>query len=283
MTKKPLVIIHGGAGRLESDHRDYKAYRIELKRIVLSAFDILRTGDARNCALHAIRSLENCEIFNAGKGSKIQSDGVIRMTASIIDSRSKVFSGVVNIENVEHPIDVANILNKDTHSVLSGALATKYAWEQGFNFFDPKTDERQQEFIKKVQKKFGTVGVVALDKKGCICAATSTGGIGDELPGRMSDSATVAGTYANRFAGISCSGIGEQIVNAAVAAKLVTMVELGMGLDKSTSRIINQANNNSARFGFISLDRNGLFSVGQTRGVKTMYALYDGNSLKVFQ
>ncbi len=283
MTKKPLVIIHGGAGRLESDHPDYRSYRIALKRIALSAFDILRIGDARECALHAIRSLEDCEIFNAGKGSKIQSDGVIRMTASIIDSQNKIFSGVVNIENVEHPIDVANILNKDTHSVLSGALATKYAWEQGFSFFDPRTDERQQEFIRKVQRKFGTVGVVAVDKKGCICSATSTGGIGDELPGRMSDSATVAGTYANRFAGVSCTGIGEQIVNAAVAAKLATMVEMGVSLEKSTLRIINQANKNSARFGFISLDKNGSFSVGQTRGVKTMYALYDGNLLKVFQ
>ena len=85
------------------------------------------------------------------------------------------------------------------------------------------------------REKFGTVGAVALDDKGVVCVGTSTGGIGNETPGRVSDSASVAGTYADQVGGLSCTGKGEHIINQAVAAKVIYRLRDGVPLKKSSS------------------------------------------------
>ena len=235
---KSKLIIHGGFfSESDTNHEVKKAKQDALSDIAIQAAVYLKTHTALQTAVFAVSLLEDCELFNAGLGSQVQSDGKIRLSASLMDSASKKFSGVINIEDVKNPIQVAEKLLECDDSVLSGEGALDFARKNGFDFFNPETDQRRQEYYQKLEaSRKGTVGCVALDEQGTLAAATSTGGKGFEIPCRVSDSATVAGNYANEFAAISCTGVGEDIVSAALAAKIVTRVTDGSTLKEAADK-----------------------------------------------
>lgn len=227
------VIIHGGFfSESATNQETKKAKQDALAHIVEKAYQYLNTHTALETVVYAVALLEDNELFNAGIGSQIQSDGKVRLSASLMDGKSQKFSGVINLEDVKNPIEVAKELLAYDDRVLSGDGALAFARSKGFEFFDPITEQRQSEYQEKLnqQNRKGTVGCVALDADGNIAAATSTGGKGFEIPCRVSDSATVAGNFANEFAGISCTGVGEDIVSGALAAKIVTRVSDGFSL-----------------------------------------------------
>jgi len=230
---KTKIIIHGGFFSESSTNQEIKKAKQEaLKEIVTKSYIYLQDHTAVEAAVYAVSLLEDCELFNAGTGSQIQNDGKIRLSASLMDGTTKKFSGVINAEAVKNPIKLAFKLQDVDDSVLSGLEATAFAREQGFEVYNPETPQRRKEYEEKVNasKGMGTVGCVALDKDGNLAAATSTGGKGFERPGRVSDSATVAGNFANDIAAISCTGVGEDIVSGALAAKIVTRVTDGFSL-----------------------------------------------------
>lgn len=238
------VIIHGGFFSESSTNQETKkAKQDALAEIVEKSYQYLKTHTALETVVFAVALLEDNELFNAGIGSQIQSDGKVRLSASLMDGKSQRFSGVINLEDVKNPIEVAKELLAYDDRVLSGDGALAFARNNGFEFFNPITAQRQSEYQQKLnqQNRKGTVGCVALDADGNIAAATSTGGKGFEIPCRVSDSATVAGNFANDFAGISCTGVGEDIVSGALAAKIVTRVSDGFSLkdacDKSFTEL----------------------------------------------
>lgn len=238
------IIIHGGFFSESSTNQETKkAKQDALAGIVEKAHQFLMNHSALETVVYAVSLLEDNELFNAGRGSQIQSDGKVRLSAALMDGESQKFSGVINLEDVKNPVQVAKALLNYDDRVLSGEGALAFARDKGFDFFDPITAQRQTEYENKLnqQNRQGTVGCVALDANGNIAAATSTGGKGFEIPCRVSDSATVAGNFANEFAGISCTGVGEDIVSAALAAKIVTRVSDGFSLqgacDKSFAEL----------------------------------------------
>lgn len=272
------IIIHGGAGRLEGKVATKEQYRIGLNEAIGPAYQTLVDKGARAAVLHAIRLLESDPIFNAGTGSKLQKDGRVRMSAALMDSSDSIFSGVINIYDVEHPIDVADCLRSEVHHILSGNEATEYARRNGFVFHDPITIARFIEYRKalRTSEKFGTVGAVAIDADGIVAAGTSTGGVGHELPGRVSDSASVAGTYADSAGGVSCTGKGEHIINQAVAAQVVSRLRDDVPLKRILTELMNEGASRNHEFGLISLDGNGKFGVRSTkRSISVLYALKD--------
>jgi L-asparaginase len=147
---------------------------------------------------------------------------------------------------------------------------------------DPVIPERRAEHEQALQGSSGTVGAVALDARGRIVAATSTGGIGNETPGRVSDSATVCGNYAAPPAGVSCTGIGEHIVSHAAAARVVIRVLDGMELSQAVRVTIAEAEARRFRFGLIALDRHGQAVVGKTGGMEVFSAIHDGRAVRTF-
>ena len=205
------LIIHGGAGSLEGKLEHAQVMHDSLCKIWEESFDILQKGTAEETVCHAIRMLEDDPIFNAGTGSKLQADGQVRMSSALMDGTNNRFSGVINVQNIRNPIEAAALLSKEENTVLSGAQATEFCRKNGMDDYNPVTQERLEDYKKRCSGKHGTVGTVALDNEGHIFAGTSTGGIGYEIPGRVSDCPTVAGTYASTKAGVSCTGIGEQI------------------------------------------------------------------------
>lgn len=233
------LIIHGGFFSESSTNQETKkAKQDALAEIVSLGHAYLQHHTALETVVYTVALLEDNELFNAGIGSQIQSDGKVRLSSALMDGKTEKFSGVINVEDVKNPIKIAlNLLNYDDR-VLSGQGAQDFARKNGFEYFNPITVQRQAEYEAKLNQKNnqGTVGCVALDANGNIAAATSTGGKGFEIPCRVSDSATVAGNFANTHAGISCTGVGEDIVSGALAAKIVTRVTDGFSLKDAADK-----------------------------------------------
>jgi len=277
------LIIHGGAGSLEGKLEHAQVMHDSLCKIWEESFDILQKGTAEETVCHAIRMLEDDPIFNAGTGSKLQADGQVRMSSALMDGTNNRFSGVINVQNIRNPIEAAALLSKEENTVLSGAQATEFCRKNGMDDYNPVTQERLEDYKKRCSGKHGTVGTVALDNEGHIFAGTSTGGIGYEIPGRVSDCPTVAGTYASTKAGVSCTGIGEQITQQAAAAKIVTRVEDGMPLHDAVSLTMSESNKFSYLYGLISLDSEGHVEVGKTETLdEVFYAFHDNNRIRTF-
>ena len=254
------IIIHGGFFSESLTNLEVKqAKQKALTEIVQRSYDYLKTHTALQTAVYAVSLLEDCELFNAGFGSQIQSDGKIRLSASIMDGKTEKFSGVINIEDVKNAIQVAEKLMFEDDRVLSGSGALDYARQNGFGYFNPETPQRRMEYDEKLSASIGlgTVGCVALDKNGNIAAATSTGGKGFEIPGRVSDSATVAGNFANGYAGISCTGVGEDIVSAGLSVKIVTRVTDGMSLTEASKKSFDELRPYDGFAGIIGISSKG--------------------------
>ena len=277
------LIIHGGAGSLEGKIEQAQVMHDSLCKIWEESFDILQKSTAEETVCHAIRMLEDDPIFNAGTGSKLQADGQVRMSSALMDGTNNRFSGVINVQNIRNPIEAAALLSKEENTVLSGAQATEFCRKNGMDDYNPVTQERLEDYKKRCSGKHGTVGTVALDNEGHIFAGTSTGGIGYEIPGRVSDCPTVAGTYASTKAGVSCTGIGEQITQQAAAAKIVIRVEDGMPLHEAVTLTMSESNKFSYLYGLISLDSDGHVEVGKTEALdEVFYAFHDNNRIRTF-
>ncbi|GEN74768.1 isoaspartyl peptidase/L-asparaginase [Chryseobacterium hagamense] len=278
------IIIHGGFfSESDQSHEVKTAKQDSLKGIAEKAFEYLKTHSAFEAVAYAVSLLEDDELYNAGTGSQIQGDGIIRMSAAIIDGETEKMSGVINIENVKNPILVAKALIGEDDRVLGGNGAKKYADEHGFENHSTEIPKRRKEYEEKLKNGGkGTVGCVAIDKDGKLAAATSTGGKGFEIPGRISDSATVAGNYANSFCAVSCTGVGEDIVSNATAAKIVTRVTDGLTLEEAFSKTFNELKAIDGFAGAIAIDREGnLFH--QDSHPTMVFADFDGQNFEVFK
>lgn len=278
------LLIHGGFFSEFSQSTETKlAKQSAMERIAKSSFEYLKTHSALETVVFAVEQLENDPLFNAGIGSQIQSDGVIRMSASLMDGNSKKFSGVINVQQVKNPIRIAEHLLGVDDRVLGGEGANGYAAKNGFETFSTEIPERRAEYeAKRASLGTGTVGCVALDGNGKLAAATSTGGKGFEIPGRISDSATVAGNYANADCAVSCTGVGEDIVSGAVASKIVTRVTDGFSLEKAFNKTFDELKEFDGFAGAIGLDKNGNI-YWQESHPKIVFAAFDGENFTVFQ
>lgn len=277
------IVIHGGFfSESSTNHETKVAKQKALERIVKDSYDYLKTHSAVETVVYAVSLLEDDELFNAGIGSQIQSDGKIRMSASLMDGESQKMSGVINIEEVKNPIQVAEVLMQVDDRILGGSGATNFARQHGFEQFSTEIPQRRAEYEAKLEATgTGTVGCVAFDADGKIAVATSTGGKGFEIPGRISDSATVAGNYANAFCGVSLTGVGEDIVSNATAAKIVTRVTDGFSLEDAFTKTFNELKPYDGFAGAIAIDNKGnVFH--QDSHPSMVFASFDGENFEVF-
>ncbi len=286
----PKVIIHGGAGSSVGHKERLLTLREDLHSIVNEVYSKAESGaSARDCVVLGCQLMEDSPHFNAGYGSVLQSDGQVRMSAGLMDGDAQRFSGIINVSRVRHPIDLAAYLQPAADRVLSDFGAAELAREMRIPPFDPVTDLRLQEWMRERANNFqspmagvvaetvdspedlesrrGTIGVVVLDIDGHLAAGTSTGGKGLERLGRVSDSATVAGNYANAFAAVSCTGIGEDIIDECLAARIVVRVSDGMNILAAFEKSFAEATEHGRDFGAIALSRQGQIAWGKTSDV----------------
>ena len=277
------IIIHGGFFSESSTNHETKiAKQNALEQIVKDSYTFLKTHSALETVVYAVSLLEDDELFNAGIGSQIQADGKIRMSAAIMDGDTQKMSGVINIEDVKNPVQVAEKLMQYDDRILGGSGATNFARQNGFESFSTEIPKRRVEYEAKLKATgTGTVGCVALDQNGKIAVATSTGGKGFEIPGRISDSATVAGNYANAFCGVSLTGVGEDIVSNATAAKIVTRVTDGFSLKEAFDKTFTELEPYDGFAGAIAIDNNGNM-YHQDSYPSMVFASFDGKEFAVF-
>lgn len=286
---QPKLIIHGGAGSSLKGKEGVEAVRQSLYAVLQEVYSLLLAGaSAQAAVVHGCHLLEDNPRFNAGTGSVLQSDGQIRMSAALMDGSTQRFSGVINISRVQNPIKLAQSLQKFPDRVLSDYGAAELARDLQVPVYNPLTTIRLQEWLAERDENFikeaagvvaekelvvpekagvGTIGVVALDSQGCLAAGTSTGGKGFERVGRVSDSAMPAGNYATEFAGISCTGIGEDIIDECLAARIVVRVTDGMQLAQAFERSFVEAQQHRRDLGAIGIDATGAIAWGKTSEV----------------
>lgn len=310
---QPKLIIHGGAGSSLKGKGGVEAVRRSLYKVVEEVYALLLSeASATEAVVLGCQLLEDDPRFNAGTGSVLQSDGQIRMSASLMDGYVQRFSGVINVSRVQHPIDLAQTLQSSADRVLSDHGAAELLRELQLPSYDTMTDRRLQEWIQERQENFvkkmagvvaedeaglpddaedglnspvqpnnarrGTIGVVALDSQGHLAAGTSTGGKGFERIGRVSDSAMPAGNYATAHAAVSCTGIGEDIIDECLAARIVVRVTDGLPLQEAMKRSFVEAYQNKRDLGAIALDATGAIAWGKTSEV-ILAAFHNGEHL----
>jgi L-asparaginase len=285
---QPKLIIHGGAGSSLKGKGGADAVRRSLYQVIEEVYDLLRSGTpATEAVVKGCQLLEDEPRFNAGTGSVLQSDGQIRMSAALMDGLHQRFSGVINTSRVKNPIELALFLQSSADRVLSDYGSAELLRELQLPLYDPLTELRLQEWILERQGNFnkamagvvaerelvsdtagrGTIGVVALDSHGRLAAGTSTGGKGFERIGRVSDSAMPAGNYATAHAAVSCTGIGEDIIDECLAARIVVRVTDGQPLSSALEKSFKEAHQNQRDFGAIAIAESGTIGWGKTSEV----------------
>ncbi len=268
---KIAIAIHVGAGKhspfLKENLNEREA---GLEEALKKGYQALKRGASALAAVEAaVIVLEDNPLFNAGRGSTLNSKGKVEMDAAIMDGKTLHAGAVSVIRRVKNPIVLARtVMEKTDHIYLSGEGALAFAKAQELilkseSYFISKNQRAR--FLKKTnQTSHGTVGAVALDKKGNIAAATSTGGTNLSLPGRVGDSCIIgAGCYANnKTCAVSSTGIGEYIISGVVAHSISMMMELKrFSLQKACDYVIHQrAEARKGKMGVIAIDNKGRMS-----------------------
>ena len=222
----PVLLVHGGAGNPSGGTVDDEpAHHEALRDALLIGYELLAGGaPALDAVEAAVRSLEDCPLFNAGRGSVLNAEGHVEMDAAVMDGATQQAGACAGVVGVRNPVSLArSILEKTPHVLLVGEGAFRYAADAGLDFEDPDwfvTARERQRFAEH-----GTVGAVALDSTGQLAAATSTGGVRGQLHGRVGDTPVIgAGTWSDQRVAVSCTGTGEQFIRIAAAHELSAQV-----------------------------------------------------------
>ena len=297
------IAIHGGAGTiLKSSMTPEKeeAYKAALKTALDVGYELLKEGKSAIEAVEkAVVELENCPLFNAGKGSVFTSEGKHEMDASIMDGKSLDAGAVSLISGVQNPISLARkVMEESDHVFLAGSGAHEFAKKMECTFqnedwfhddfrhqqwLDIKdTDVTQLDHSIKKEQKFGTVGAVAVDIFGNVAAATSTGGMTNKKFGRVGDSPMIgAGTYANNATcAVSCTGSGEFFIRGVVAYDVSCLMEhKGLSLAEASLDVIqNRLLKINGDGGLIAVDSLGNVALPfNTEGMYRAFRKSDGS------
>jgi beta-aspartyl-peptidase (threonine type) len=311
------LAIHGGAGTIlksmltpELEAR----YNQGLQDALDAGYKVLnQQGASLDAVIASITSLENNELFNAGKGAVYTNKGLNEMDASIMNGKTLEAGAVAGVRNVKNPILLANeVMTKSGHVMLCGDGAKEFAVKSGLELapdeyfhttyrHDQWVEIRDSEFYQldhkedtlksfaHEEKKFGTVGAVALDLYGNLAAGTSTGGMTNKRFGRIGDSSVIgSGTYANNTTcAISCTGHGEYFIRAVVAYDISCLMEYkGLSLQEACEIVVkDKLVKLGGEGGLIAVDAKGNYdlpfnSEGMYRGVRTSAGI---NKVAIFK
>ncbi|XP_053237229.1 isoaspartyl peptidase/L-asparaginase isoform X4 [Podarcis raffonei] len=200
---KPVIVVHGGAGRIFKDRED--GCRSGVTRAALKGYGILKHGgSALDAVEEAVVVMEEDPHFNAGRGSVLNEKGEVEMDAIIMDGKNLASGAVSAVKCIANPIKLARlVMEKTDHMLLTDQGASAFARGMGVPEVpgEKLITERSLERWKKnleadsnpqqFQKDLGTVGAVAIDSAGNVACATSTGGLTNKRVGRVGDTACI--------------------------------------------------------------------------------------------
>lgn len=284
------MVIHGGAGTIPrgslTPEREAE-YHAKLAEALRAGHAVLARGGGSVDAVNAaVNLLEDSPLFNAGKGAVFTADGKNELDAAIMDGRNRAAGAVAGVHRVRNPINLARaVMEKSPHVLLVGDGAEQFAREHGIALVDPsyfRTDARWEALQRAKERergaaagepmrkdaalvvddrKFGTVGAVALDQAGNLAAGTSTGGMTNKRWGRVGDVPLIgAGTYANNeTCAVSATGHGEFFIRAVVAYDICARMKYtGVPLrEAAESVVLRDLVEFGGEGGVIAMDRRG--------------------------
>ncbi|AJX13237.1 isoaspartyl peptidase/L-asparaginase family protein [Burkholderia ubonensis] len=293
MTSPAIVAIHGGAGTIlrEAMNTDTELqYRAELAAILRAAQAVLADGgSALDAVSVAVRMLEDCPLFNAGRGAVYTADGTHELDAAIMDGATLAAGAVCCVTRVRNPVLAARrVMEASEHVMFAGAGADAFAAAHGLELVEPGyfgTEARHAQWLKArdaagalldhdaatfafgdgapldPDRKHGTVGAVARDLHGHVAAATSTGGITNKQPGRVGDSPIIgAGCYADdATCAVSSTGTGEMFIRLATAHDVAAQIAYrGVSVAEAAYDVVmNKLPRIAGRGGIIAVDAHG--------------------------
>jgi beta-aspartyl-peptidase (threonine type) len=274
MNKTFAIVIHGGAGTILKENMTpelEKQYKDKLAEALKAGYDTLsKGGTSVDAVVVSIKIMEDSPLFNAGKGSVFTADGKNEMDASIMEGKNLMAGAVAGVHHIKNPIVAARcVMEHSPHVMMVGDGAETFAKTCGCEFADSSYffEQKRWDQLQKIKetekqlldhsgdttgeiqpldpgladKKFGTVGVVALDEYGNLAAGTSTGGMTNKKYGRVGDSPIIgSGTYANNnTCGVSCTGHGEFFMRCVVAHDVAAMMEYkGLSLQDAANEVV---------------------------------------------
>jgi len=315
MQPKPYgLVVHGGAGVIARETMTPQvehAYRTTLAEALASGYSVLERGGASvDATIAAVRVLEDSPLFNAGHGAVMTAEGLCELDAAIMDGQGLRAGAVAGVRHIRNPILLArDVMEKSNHVMLTGEGAEKFAQSLGYDqvpneYFQTERRRLQLEKAKEIdrnvgtpehvrnqqrsggefafegidpmpERKWGTVGAVALDQAGNLAAATSTGGMTNKKFGRVGDSPIIgAGNYAdNHTCAVSATGHGEYFIRATVAYSISARMAFGSETLAAAARhAIETVGTLGGTGGVIAIDRQGNIATpfntpGMYRGV----------------
>lgn len=293
------IAVHGGAGVISPKDLTVeleKQYLQGLQDALNAGFSILeKGGSALDAVQAAVVSLEDNELFNAGKGSAFTTEQTHEMEASIMCGQRVDGGAACGLKNIKNPVLLARaVLEESNHLFLNGPGAEIFADGHGLQFVPDEYfyTERKYRELKEYQfsqsKNKGTVGAVAIDKEGNLASATSTGGLTNKKFGRIGDSPILgAGTYANNATcAVSCTGDGEFFIRCVAAYDVSALMEYkGFSLNQACEEVVmHKLKKLGGEGGLIAVDRNG--NIAMPFNGEGMYRGYQqegkGPSLMIF-
>lgn len=306
--KTPFALcIHGGAGVINEENLSESDRNLIINDLIFCLNQgetiLSNGGTAIEAVCASVVALENSIHFNAGKGAVYSRAGQHLLEASIMDGETLQAGAVANSQRIKNPILFAKTLMFNNEIVmLSGESADRIAEESGHDmvendYFNTIFRKEQLAQAKKISEtssfldhtnlKMGTVGAVAIDQRGNIAAATSTGGMTNKIDGRIGDSAIIGGgTYANnKTCGVSCTGVGEYFIRGTVASRVSSMMEFGkITLEEASTITIQQdLTQIGGDGGLIAIDKEGNISFSyNSEGMYRGYVSQKNNAKKVF-
>ncbi|XP_068575170.1 uncharacterized protein [Cebidichthys violaceus] len=294
MSTDYTLVIHGGAGEemmLNTDVIGVIEFALQTA-LTLGSQVLQQGGRSVDAVQKSVEALEDCFLFNAGKGSVFNKDGKIEMEATIVDGNAMRSGSVACVQSVKNPIKAARcVMEKSSHSLIVGDGAEEFlqGLEEkekpiGAEYF--YTDMRHRQLTAKLTDGKAsknnhpqTVGAVALDRWSGLAAASSTGGVVGKLKGRVGDTAVVgAGIYADDKLAITCSGDGDVFLRHTVAQKIASLYQhTGYSLRQACREVIAE-NLDGICAGIIALDTNGDAIIETNAGVMFVASMIDGIS-----
>jgi len=274
--QKYALVIHGGAGVMSlsamSEERQAE-YKAKLEEALSVGENLLKSGaTSTEVVVEVIKILEDSPLFNAGKGAVFTSNGENELDASIMEGKNLNAGAIAGVKDIKNPITAARaVMENSEHVLLSGKGASEFARQQGLElvknkyFFTPS----RYESLKRLQKQerertpadnTGTVGCVALDIHGNLCAGTSTGGMTNKKYGRIGDSPIIgAGNYANnKTCAVSGTGHGEYFIRLGIARDISALMEYkNLEVAEACREEIRKLGELGGTGGVIALDANG--------------------------
>jgi L-asparaginase / beta-aspartyl-peptidase len=284
-------VVHGGAGTIDRESmsaQSEREYRDALTAALVAGRNVLaHHGSAMDSVVAAIQILEDCPLFNAGRGAVFNADGKNELDAAIMDGRTLAAGAIAGVTNIKNPIAVARlVLAESNHVMLAGEGAERFAASRGAEIVSPGyffTDRRWADLlrVKHLEQNLadlvrdhnlevdpdrisGTVGAVALDMHGDLAAGTSTGGITNKRFGRIGDSPIIgAGTYAdNEGCAVSATGRGEIFIRVVAAHELCAVMKYRhASIMEGAELVIEKIASLGGQGGLIAVDRAGRFAM----------------------